>query len=85
MGKRPLWLDFSAPTILNLTDLPKKEKAWDADLVVRVDDYQLKDSWVYLLVTGKGFPFGTDPNTNFVGAAHPVCYFTCRWRILSDN
>ena len=84
MGKRPLWLDFSAPTILNLNDT-KKEKEWDADLVVRVDDYKLKDSWVYLLVTGTGFPFGNDPNTNFIGAAHPVCYFTSCWSILSDN
>lgn len=71
MGKQPLWLDFSNPTILSVN---QQKTDWAPQFVV-VPQNVPSDSWVYLLVTATGFPFGTSPNRNFVPASHPVSLF----------
>jgi hypothetical protein len=67
IGSKPLWLDFSHPTILNLDTPPGK---WSDNLVVIPEDFD-KDSWVYLLIIGNK-PGPADPTRTFVSAAHPV-------------
>ena len=75
MGKNPLWLNFSDPTILNLqTDLTKVD--WDSkpDLaVVSESNANTAESWIYLMITATKFPFNGEKRINrFVPAAHPV-------------
>ena len=76
MGRNPLWVNFSDPTILNLGTNPVD---WDndpklADLaVVSETNANTPESWIYLMVTATKFPFGDlDRPRLFVPAAHPV-------------
>ena len=68
LGRAPLWLNFSNPTIKNLHRKPGS--TWDPELVVVPQNYG-EDDWVYLIVTATGFPWGA-PKRKFVPAAHPV-------------
>lgn len=61
IGERPLWLNFSNPTILNLNN-----KTFNPDYVVVPENYP-EGSWVYLIVT-ENF---TNPLRRPI-AAHPV-------------
>ncbi|KAI9758556.1 MAG: hypothetical protein M4579_003048 [Chaenotheca gracillima] len=65
LGSSPLWLNFTDPTVLHT-----KQTIWKDDLVVVPQNYAA-DSWVYLIVTATGFPFGA-PERRFVTAAHPI-------------
>ena len=75
MGKHPLWLNFSDPTIINLHEDPTKAK-WDSkpDLaVVQESNANTAESWIYLMITATKFPFNGERRINqFVPAAHPV-------------
>jgi hypothetical protein len=72
MGSMPMYLNFSDPTILNFH---QKNKVWPPQFgVVGQSGSAIKeDSWIYLIITATGFPFGT-PGKNFVPAAHPVSF-----------
>lgn len=68
MGKEPMFLNFSDPTILNL----KGDPASFPDRKVVVNYPQ--DSWVYMVITGM-YENGTDSidvDRTFIPAAHPV-------------
>lgn len=73
MGRNPLWLNFSNPTILNVN----QNKSWDDDpalsdlVVVSELNADSKDSWIYLLITATKFPNGLSIR-RFVPAYHPV-------------
>ena len=73
MGRNPLWLNFSNPTILNVN----QKKNWDDDptlsdlVVVNEQNADSKDSWIYLLITATKFPNGLSTR-RFVPAYHPV-------------
>ena len=75
MGKHPLWLNFSDPTIINLHEDLTKAK-WDSkpDLaVVSESNANTAESWIYLMITATKFPFNGERRINrFVPAAHPV-------------
>ena len=70
LGKQPLWLDFSNPTILNVNKLRTAED-WPPQYVV-VPQSVTTGSWIYLVITTNAFPFGPNPNKNFVPASHPI-------------
>ncbi|KAF2187676.1 multicopper oxidase [Zopfia rhizophila CBS 207.26] len=59
LHKAPLWLNFGAPTILNVAEDPSN---FSAELSVKTT-LSDKDQWVELLITA-------DPNADF--AAHPI-------------
>lgn len=66
-----MFLNFSDPTINNLH---VKNKVWPAQVGVvgTANTFAVTaESWIYLLVTATGLPFGSAPK-NFVPAAHPV-------------
>lgn len=75
MGKHPLWLNFSDPTILNL-HTKSDEAYWESkpDLaVVSESNANTAESWIYLMITATKFPFSGEKRINrFVPAAHPV-------------
>ena len=75
MGKHPLWLNFSNPTILNLHTQPN-ETDWESkpDLaVISESNANTAESWIYLMITATKFPFSGERRINrFVPAAHPV-------------
>ena len=50
LGPQPMWLNFSDPTVLNLDRRPED---FDPRYVVIPEDYPA-DSWVYLLIVGRG-------------------------------
>ena len=67
MGKEPMYLNFSDPTILNLAGDPKSFP--NRKVVV---DYP-QDSWVYMIITGMASgKTESDVDRKFVPAAHPV-------------
>ena len=75
MGRNPLWLNFSDPTILNLhakaseSDWPNKP---DLAVISEVNA-NTAESWIYLMITATKFPFSGERRINaFVPAAHPV-------------
>ena len=68
LGKQPLWLNFSNPTIL---DVNKQKQNWPPAYVV-VPEPVNNNTWVYLLITATGFPFGSTPDRNFLPVNHPV-------------
>ena len=65
IGPRPLYLNLSEPTILNL-----ENQQWNPDYVVIPKDFP-EDSWVYLIIYGNatGVPSGARLT---IPAAHPV-------------
>ena len=72
MGKHPLWLNFSDPTILHVGN----QTQWDDDAlsnlaVVNELNANTNDSWIYLLITATKFPFGVK-DRQFAPAFHPV-------------
>lgn len=68
LGKQPLWLDFSDPTILQVN---KRKTSWPPAYVV-VPEPVGPDKWVYLLITAQAFPFGNTKDRNFLPVNHPV-------------
>ena len=66
MGDKPMWLDFSDPTLFHVHDDPK---TFDPRKQIITQDVP-KDSWVYLLIIGP--PTNLNGNRHFVPAAHPV-------------
>jgi hypothetical protein len=70
-GEKPLWLNFSNPTILNL-----KNTTWDPDYAVDlVVPDEKKDKWVYIAITAPPAPMVSKPNRGFAPVAHPVSKF----------
>jgi hypothetical protein len=73
LGSNPLWLNFSEPTLLNLT-LPgtlTPRKNWNPDFVV-IDGNYTADSWVYMVLTApdrEGVPF---QKKSYFPVLHPV-------------
>ena len=76
MGEKPLWLNFSNPTILNINQGKKWDNPALSDLAV-VDEQNAitKDSWIYLLITATKFPYGVK-DRSFAPAFHPVSSFS---------
>lgn len=66
MGKDPMWLNFSDPTVLNLD-----KKTFPAEKVVIPKDYP-EGSWVYMVITSFPPEVLEDKDRVFVAAAHPV-------------
>ena len=75
MGKHPLWLNFSNPTIVNF-HTKFNETDWEIkpDLaVISESNANTAESWIYLMITATQFPFSGERRINrFVPAAHPV-------------
>ena len=68
MGREPMWLNFSDPTVLNLNN-----HDWPAQKVVIPKDYP-EGSWVYLIITSAPPAVLEDKDRVFVAAAHPVSF-----------
>ncbi|KAK3387770.1 multicopper oxidase-domain-containing protein [Podospora didyma] len=71
MGKKPLWLNFSDPTLLNLGNT-----TWNEDYVV-VTQNGNDETWVYMVITGPPVvppPWACDGpcDRSFVPVAHPM-------------
>lgn len=66
MGKEPMWLNFSDPTVLNLD-----KKTFPDEKVVIPKNYPA-GSWVYLVITAVEPEKRGDVDRIFVPAAHPV-------------
>ncbi|KAK3984630.1 laccase [Cladorrhinum sp. PSN332] len=67
LGNHPLWLNFSDPTLLNLSST-----TWQDDYVV-VSKNGTADTWVYLVVTGpSGLTVPVGANRSFFPVAHPM-------------
>lgn len=66
MGKVPMWLNFSDPTVLNLD-----KKSFPDEKVVIPKNYP-DGSWVYLVITSFPPEVLGDKDRVFVAAAHPV-------------
>lgn len=68
MGREPMFLNFSDPTILNLAGDPNSFP--DRKVVVNYP----QDSWVYMIITGmyENRTLGKDVDRTFIPAAHPV-------------
>ncbi|KXJ90396.1 multicopper oxidase-domain-containing protein [Microdochium bolleyi] len=64
-GDKPLWLNFSDPTILNLNN-----KTWNPDYVVIPEDRA--NAWVYLVITAPGVPQTKFKDRSFFPVAHPM-------------
>ncbi|KAL1966153.1 hypothetical protein VTN77DRAFT_4705 [Rasamsonia byssochlamydoides] len=70
IGERPLFLNFSDPTLLSLGN-----KTFNPDYDVYKYDYENK--WVYIIITGNGslirpVPVLDNSTRLFAGAAHPI-------------
>ncbi|KAF5013303.1 hypothetical protein FDECE_682 [Fusarium decemcellulare] len=65
-GKDPLWLNFSDPTITRLDS----EEAWPDDYVVI--PAEVKDDWVYLVITAPSRNNITSEKRTFAPVAHPL-------------
>jgi hypothetical protein len=67
LGIQPLWLNFSDPTILHVTN-----QSWDPlaqpNYVIVPQNVQ---GWIYLLITSTALPYN-NLYRNYVPAAHPV-------------
>ena len=75
MGKEPMYLNFSDPTILNLQGDPRSFP--DRKVVVDFPQDQWahpEDSWVYMIITGMYHNDSRprDLDRRFIPAAHPV-------------
>jgi len=68
LGIQSLWLNFSDPTILNVTN-----QSWDPRLAPPnyVIVPQNVQGWIYLLITSTALPYN-NLYRNYVPAAHPV-------------
>lgn len=71
MGQKPMFLNFSDPTINNLHKDPRQ---FPAEKVVIPKDYP-EGHWIYLVITGN-VTKGEEKSVNrsFVPAAHPVSH-----------
>jgi Multicopper oxidase len=65
IGRVPLWLNFSDPTIQNLDNT-----TFNSDYVV-IPQNAPKDAWIYLIILSNDTDI-PDPTRRFVPAAHPV-------------
>lgn len=68
MGKDPMWLNFSDPTVLNLD-----KKTFPDEKVVIPKNYP-EGAWVYLVITSFPPEVLGDKDRVFVAAAHPVSH-----------
>ena len=72
IGQRPLWLNFSNPSIQQLSNTSHQ---WNEEAVV-VPEGCNNDSWVYLLITGNTTVSqvgdGSERARKLIQAAHPV-------------
>ena len=67
LGIQPLWLNFSDPTILHVTD-PLWDPLAKPNYVIVPQSAQ---GWIYLLITSTTLPYN-NLHRNYVPAAHPV-------------
>jgi len=65
IGKQPLYINFSDPTILNLDNT-----TFSSEYVVIPQDVP-QDAWVYLIITSTDVD-APNPDRQFVPAAHPI-------------
>ena len=81
MYKGPLWLNFSAPTLLNLA--AAKPPDHDAELIVKTPASS-NDSWVQLLILSKPPPLKWRPGI-FPAIAHPIHLHGHDFAILAQS
>lgn len=67
LGIQSLWLNFSDPTILHVTDSSWNPLATPNYVIVP----QSAKGWIYLLITSTTLPYN-NLHRNYVPAAHPV-------------
>jgi hypothetical protein len=67
LGIQSLWLNFSDPTILHVTDPSWNPLATPNYVIVP----QSAKGWIYLLITSTTLPYN-NLHRNYVPAAHPV-------------
>ena len=77
IGANPMWLNFSAPTILSIPS-----ETWPADHVVVTEDYK-EDQWIFLAITATAPSSLPGNNRIFPPASHPVSASTPEWIMIS--
>ncbi|KAF2201219.1 hypothetical protein GQ43DRAFT_471972 [Delitschia confertaspora ATCC 74209] len=68
LHKAPMWLNFSAPTILNIAEDPS---SWAAELSVNTTASS-NNEWIEILISGADLPQINDTAAAFPTLAHPI-------------